>query len=571
MAVRKFSNKKKTTKKPVEATGIKKKSGGSKLLTGLVTKLAKAATKAAKGGSKQPGIKKPAKQTTRKGTGPAPVQQFVILPSHGLRALVPVQQAFFAALNTQLHSLQNALVSFSMAPAFTPPGIPAPKLRVLDEIGNETSAKLVEMSPDDITALRMQDPGARVVPIVYYETCEVPPEKILKKFQPAGAPFSTNVVIQIVDAGSSNAIAGAKVVAFTDFALREGASAVTNNSGKASLTLSGPTISIQRLYIYPKLGYWGLFKKNVTLQTGQIFKLDPITFPVTDLLEVIYGAGQPGDGAGVKVAVLDTGSGPHPDLSVAGGESTVLGDVVTDFHDNGDMHGTHVAGIIAANGTAPTGRTGVAPGVTLFSYRVFEKGKSATNFAIAKAIDRAAQQGCHLINMSLGGGSPDPVISSAIADARNMGCVVIVAAGNDGRQAVSFPANDPRSIAISAMGRKGTFPNDSVDASNIAGPFSTINANDFIGSFSNIGLEIELTGTGVGIVSTVPGGYAVMSGTSMACPAVVGFAARLLSGNPIIMNAVADQARSDAIIRLLFASAKDLGFSSDLQGQGLPQ
>ena len=81
---------------------------------------------------------------------------------------------------------------------------------------------------------------------------------------------------------------------------------------------------------------------------------------------------------------------------------------------------------------------------------MFARGKSATNFAIAKAIDRAAHQGCHLINMSLGGGSPDPVISSAIADARSMGSVVIVAAGNDGRQPVSFPAN-----SLSILFRQG--------------------------------------------------------------------------------------------------------------------
>ena len=574
---KKSSKKKSAAKKVSKTARFKKKSTGAQLPTRRVAKSATAKTatpktRTAETSSKSPLVKKPAtRRTAPRATGPGALQQFVILPSRGLRAMAPDQQAFFVALNNQLHSPKNVVKSFSMSPQFNPPGIPAPKLKVLDEIDNETSAKLVEMSADDITALRMQDPGARVVPVVYYETCEVPPEKILKKFRPAAAALAANIVVRVVAADSGSPIVGANVVAFTDFDLREGASAVTNNSGKASLALSGPSISIERLYVYPPLGYWGRFKKSLTLHTGQVFKLTPITFPVTDLLEQIHGAGQPADGAGVKVAVLDTGSGPHPDLNVAGGENTVLGEVSTDFHDNGDMHGTHVAGIIAAKGSAPTGRGGVAPGVTLFSYRVFARGQSATNFAIAKAIDRAAQQGCHLINMSLGGGAPDPVISSAIADARVLGCVVIVAAGNDDRQPVSFPANDPRAIAISAMGRKGSFPSDSIDASNVQGPFSTLNAKDFIASFSNIGTKIELTGTGVGIVSTVPGGYEAMSGTSMACPAVVGLAARLLARNPAIMNAAPDQARSDEIIRILFAAAKDVGFPSDLQGQGLSQ
>ena len=82
----------------------------------------------------------------------------------------------------------------------------------------------------------------------------------------------------------------------------------------------------------------------------------------------------------------------------------------------------------------------------------------ASNFAIAKAIDQAVADGCDLINMSLGGGSPDDATRSAIADARAAGTLVIVAAGNDGRKAVSFPASGPRSVAVSAMGRVGTFP-----------------------------------------------------------------------------------------------------------------
>lgn len=274
---------------------------------------------------------------------------------------------------------------------------------------------------------------------------------------------------------------------------------------------------------------------------------------------------------GVKVAVLDTGVGPHPDLVVSGGENTVLGGNPADYHDNGDQHGTHVAGIIAARGTAPNGRTGVASDATIFSFCVFDQGQSASNFAIAKAIDRAAQMGCHLINMSLGGGSLDPAISFAIADARSMGVAVIVASGNDGRKPVSFPGNDPRAIAVSAMGRKGTFPNDSVDSGDVMGPFGK-NSDDFVAGFSNVGSEIGVTGLGVGIISTVPPkGYAVMSGTSMACPAVVGMTARLLSKNPAIMTATADQNRSDSIIKLLFAAAESMGFATNMEGHGLPQ
>ena len=82
----------------------------------------------------------------------------------------------------------------------------------------------------------------------------------------------------------------------------------------------------------------------------------------------------------------------------------------------------------------------------------------ATNFAIAKAIDQAVRDGCDLINLSLGGGIADPLLEDAIADARAGGSLVIVANGNDGRKSVSFPANNPLALAVSAMGRTDTFP-----------------------------------------------------------------------------------------------------------------
>jgi subtilisin len=185
---------------------------------------------------------------------------------------------------------------------------------------------------------------------------------------------------------------------------------------------------------------------------------------------------------------------------------------------------------------------------------VFGSGSDrASNFAIAKAIDRAVADGCDLINMSLGGGPPDPLTQAAIADARSSGTLVIVAAGNDDRSPVSFPAADERAVAISAMGRKGTFPGGTVEVSEIAPPFGTDKKN-FIAAFSNIGVEIDLTGTGVGIISTVPGGYVAMSGTSMACPAVTGFAARVLSGLPALRNMARAQARSDAIAKALLST-----------------
>jgi subtilisin family serine protease len=119
----------------------------------------------------------------------------------------------------------------------------------------------------------------------------------------------------------------------------------------------------------------------------------------------------------------------------------------------------------------------------LRSYRVFGKGaEGASNFSIAKAIDHAVSDGCDLINMSLGGGSRDEATDSAIADARAKGALVIVAAGNDGRQPVSFPATDSLALAVSALGRQGTFPDGTTELGDVAPPFGKDKKN-FIAAF----------------------------------------------------------------------------------------
>jgi subtilisin len=229
-----------------------------------------------------------------------------------------------------------------------------------------------------------------------------------------------------------------------------------------------------------------------------------------------------------------------------------------------------VAGIIAARGRPPKGIRGVAPGVTLRAYRVFAKGSgSASNFAIAKAIDQAVTDGCDLINMSLGGGQVDPVLKAAVDDARGGGSLCIIAAGNSDRAPVAFPASDPTAVAVSALGRVGTFPADSTENDDVAGPFGTDPA-EFIASFSNVGPELDLTGPGVGIMSTVPGGFAEMSGTSMACPAVTGMAAQLLASTDALKMA-RDAKRSDAMLKAVLASARSRGFAANLEGHGLLQ
>ncbi len=108
---------------------------------------------------------------------------------------------------------------------------------------------------------------------------------------------------------------------------------------------------IQRLYIYVEKDHWSLLKKNLIASADMEFKLEPIDLSMDDILRHFYKNKKlPAGKYKIKVGVLDTGSGPHPDLAISGGMNCVLGEDPADYHDNGDGHGSHVAGIIWRTG-----------------------------------------------------------------------------------------------------------------------------------------------------------------------------------------------------------------------------
>jgi subtilisin len=492
------------------------------------------------------------------------VQQFVILPPQGLVA-GPGPSAAAAPFLRSLHSHAARGLRAALAPV---PGGPKVDLRVIDSI-RENGAKLVEMAPESLTALRAAEPGVRVVPVVFYRPAIAPRPVPVSGPKISGLALGVKITLTVTGA-SGKAVKGATVVAFTNFAARTGLQAVTNTKGQVSFNFGAASKKVERLYVFPPPGSWPALLQNITIKNGMSVPVTPIDLSFTDSVRFFYQGSAANAGDGVKVAVIDTGVASHPDLVIDGGANTVTGEDPADFGDNGgEGHGTHVAGIIAARGHAPTGIRGVAPGVTLRSYRVFGKNSdSASNFAIAKAIDRAVADGCDLINMSLGGGDPDELTAKAIADARAAGTLVFIANGNDSRSPVSFPAADALALAVSAMGRKGTFPANTSQFGDVQSPFGK-DKSDFIASFSNIGPETDLTGPGVGVISTVPKGYEVMDGTSMACPAATGAAARLLSARTDLLGMARSQARSDEFAKAVFAACKVRGFGPLFEGQGL--
>jgi subtilisin family serine protease len=287
-------------------------------------------------------------------------------------------------------------------------------------------------------------------------------------------------------------------------------------------------------------------------------------------------------GEDVVVGIVDTGiDGKHPALrhAVTGGRSFIDGEDALDWGPASGAkggHGTHVAGIVAAKD--PQGRCpdGVAPMAKLRSYRVFggANGDRVMTGGVIDAILAAVDDGCDIINLSLGGRSlKEDGMRDAINYAWDNGVICVAASGNSSRATVTYPAAHPNCVGVSALGRESLLPAGSPSLAFVAEPRAATDPDVFLASFANIGPQIDFGGPGVGIISTMPGdSFAESSGTSMAAPAVSGAAALALSDNNHILTAARDKDRAAAFFALLVSLAKpyELG-SLDYEGYGVPR
>lgn len=189
------------------------------------------------------------------------------------------------------------------------------------------------------------------------------------------------------------------------------------------------------------------------------------------------------------------------------------------------MHGTHVAGIIAANRTNEIGSKGIADNVKIMSVRAVPNGDERDK-DVANAILYAVDNGAQVINMSFGK-STSPlkeVVDKAVKYAERKGVLMIHAAGNDSDD-IDVEKNFPNRYYA-----------DGTEAKNwIEVGASSWGADaDFVGSFSNYGKKsVDLFAPGVQIYSTLPDNqYKKLDGTSMASPVTSGVAALLLSYFP---------------------------------------
>jgi subtilisin family serine protease len=243
-----------------------------------------------------------------------------------------------------------------------------------------------------------------------------------------------------------------------------------------------------------------------------------------------------GNGAGavsVDVAIIDTGIDvDHPDLNVVGGKNCVRG---RNTFDDGNGHGTHVAGTVAAKDDG-NGVVGVAPGARLWAIRVLDNRGSGTTSSVICGIDyvTANASTIEVANMSLGGSGTDSVCGgsdsyhNAICKSVGAGVTYAVAAGNSAADAsTSRPATYDEVITVSALADFNGKPGGG------AAPTCRSDVDDTFADFSNYGADVDLIAPGVCINSTwLSGGYNTISGTSMASPHVGGAAALYKASNP---------------------------------------
>src|SRR5436309_8446465 len=230
--------------------------------------------------------------------------------------------------------------------------------------------------------------------------------------------------------------------------------------------------------------------------------------------------------ASIIIAIVDTGIDPnHPDLAgkIVLAKNYVKGEKVSDSFG----HGTHVAGIAAARINNGTGIAGICGLCSLMSVKVLGAGGSGLTSDVASGIIYATDYGARVINLSLGSSSRTTIIRDALDYALSNNALPVVAMGNAYSDYVGDLAYWYSALSVGAVDQQGAKA-----------------------SFSNYGLQTDVTAPGVAVLSTMPTypvtlntqygyktSYDALSGTSMASPIVAGLAGLLFSKNPALTAA----------------------------------
>jgi len=358
----------------------------------------------------------------------------------------------------------------------------------------------------------------------------------------------------------------------------------TDRRGEVALSLIAlPGRRARSLFVSAPHDYWDQYLTEPELSDAEIniIRLRGIEETIAGFPEHFrYGWGQlqmgldrlpeSVTGRGVKIAIVDSGvDTTHPLLQHIrrGLDLTNNGDPETWAQDP-IGHGSHCAGIIAASDETGKMMRGFAPDAEIHVLKVFPGGRFSS---LIEALDYCLELDVDLVNLSLGSPQRSLVLEQKLEEVALEGIACIVAGGNSGG-GVMYPASSPYTLAIGAVGRLNEFPNNAWDATTVL-PGMIAADGIFSPSFSCSGPEVAVCAPGVAIVSTVPGGFEPLSGTSVATPHVTGLAALLLGHHPVFRGPL--RARNQLRVATLFNMIRRLctpyGFGAQRAGAGLPR
>ena len=478
-------------------------------------------------------------------------------------------------------NLESAFSNFaagsSLMPGYVPQRETDRRIMVFDADPEEISAKRGNLAQDVI--LEEEIPH---YPAAYFRSKAK--YKLLPALGGAGGPggpggLDSGLSITLKIQASGVPLQGAEVILFfTHPAYPDGLQdkQVSGPSGNVTFQFS-PAHQLAGAVVLPAGGFWSVPVHNptngLTIELPALPRSGPLAW-----WHAAAGVGvfNPERGTGIRVGVIDTGVGPHPYLS----HVTSVGSFIDGLFDaaggaDADSHGSHVCGIIGAR---PEGLDygGIAPGVSLYSARVFPPGGFANQGDIAQAIDVLSKDyQVDLINLSLGSAEGSEIELDAIRDAYERGTVCVCAAGNEAGP-VSYPARFTECLAVSAIGLEGWGP-----AGTLAGSRRPTNPGMFgsdgyyLSDFSCFGPSLDLAGPGVGIISTAPARfglqapYVSMDGTSMASPLACGAIAALLAADSSYGSLDRAVLRSKKAHALAASAAKNIGLNFNYQGHGM--
>ena len=346
------------------------------------------------------------------------------------------------------------------------------------------------------------------------------------------------------------------------------AEGITGRDGKVNLTLFGelPGRAVT-LLVKPRAGYWGLCREHWEPQAdGNVVALRPLA----PTQEEPWG-GQlmrfdqvPPDyrGTGTRIALIDTGVATgHRQLGgIKQGLDAAAGDERAWSQDSAS-HGTPCAGILVAATDKEAGVRGYAPGVEL---HVCKLGLDAYCSDLVAALDYCIDKEIDVACIGSGCPRGSAIVEQRLAFGKRRGLAAIAAAGSNGGP-VQFPACSPQVLAIAAIGRSGTFPDDGIESQE-SNPQSDLllaaGSGLFVPSFSCTGPEVDLCAPGVAVISCQsPDGYAACSGTSIAAPHVAALAALVLAHRGEFQTRFRqrDARRVERLFQVLKETAQPLG------------